>query len=193
MPVDKRRTLTLLLLSVATAALTACGGGSQNNKPPVVVPSAASLMGNYTFTAQGTEDDGDYFVAGTFTADGKGNISAGLADYNLPGGVDSAVELTGTYTITSNGSGTISLTDNAGTQDSFQIAPGATGVYAVSAFDTTGTGTLQPILGASNPANKIYTFTLSGQGYGTATASGNFTSMDLATSRAARKPTAMGT
>ena len=178
MSVDKDRTLKFLLLLLATAALTGCGTSTKNTEP-VIVPSTASLTGNYVFTAQGNEDDGAYFVAGTFVADGKGNISSGIADYNLPGGIDSAVQLTGTYTVAASGAGTVNLTDGAGTQDTFAIQFVSAGMWTVSAFDSTGTGTLSSITGAPPTTYANYTFTLSGQGYGTVAASGNFTTNAL--------------
>jgi len=173
MSVDKGRTLKFLLLSLATVALTACGTSTTG---PVVVPGPTpSLKGNYVFTAQGNEDDGAYFVGGTFVADGNGHITSAIADYNLPGGVDPAVELTGAYTVASGGSGTVNLTDGAGTQDTFQIQFISGQTWSISAFDSTGSGGLSAITSAPAISNASYSFTLSGQGYGSASASGDFT------------------
>ena len=132
------------------------------------------------FTAAGTDpNDGDYFVAGTFQADGKGNITSGIADYNLGSGIDSQVKIVGTYTVAALGSGTVSITDSAGVQDTFTIflanSTSPQGISGVSAFDSTGSGELVALGSAPATLAGSYSFTLTGEGHGTVSASGSFT------------------
>ncbi len=87
--------------------------------------SNASLNGSFVFKNSSAETGaGSYVSAGLLTTDGAGNISSGFADVDEAGSVTSAA-VTGTYTMASNGYGSIT------------IAPGATqhvaalGVYAI--------------------------------------------------------------
>jgi hypothetical protein len=68
-----------------TLALTsACGGGGSSTPPSPPPPPPndnGALLGSYFFTLNGIDSNGIFRVAGVFTADGKGNISAGVEDY----------------------------------------------------------------------------------------------------------------
>ena len=85
---SQRLILKCLAASAAALALTACGNSASST---ATTTTTAALMtsdfsGAYVFTIKGTDpNDGDYAIAGTFTADGKGNITSGVADYNLGG------------------------------------------------------------------------------------------------------------
>ncbi len=95
-----------------------------------------TLSGQYTFYLTGQEklpQDGNGLVAiaGTFTADGQGHITAGTLDENGGSGVVQLSKLTGAYTIDSTtGKGTVTLQLPAGalsfvcyTQYSLQTEP----------------------------------------------------------------------
>ncbi len=63
------------------------------------------LSGNYAFLVSGFSGTSSYVSAGSFFADGNGNISSGLLDSNGPGGLQTAQSFTGSYIIGANGLG----------------------------------------------------------------------------------------
>jgi hypothetical protein len=159
--------------SFLAVALVACGNGTSSvTLPPL---GASALSGSYVFTASGTNaTDGDYSVIGSFVADGKGNITSGVADYNLGSGVDENVPLTGTYTVTT-GTASVALTDGGSVNDTFTTTLVNSGTANVQNFDGTGSGTLYPqtVSGFSAPGS--YSFSLAGEGDGVISGSGEFT------------------
>jgi len=74
--------------------------------------SNASLSGNFVFTIAGVDPGGSALAAGgLFAADGKGNIANGAIDVNDSGFVKvTNGTFAGTYSISSNGRGTVSYT-----------------------------------------------------------------------------------
>ena len=118
----------LLFFAIALAAFTgACSGGVGG--PPAPQPtgnfSLASLNGSYAFQMSGTDINGNFIArVGSFTADGKGNITAGIEDVNDGGTInlvgssapvvfDAAPQ--SVYTVLSNGRGKLTLHDASGT------------------------------------------------------------------------------
>ena len=104
------------LLTVALAALlAACGSGkSSTSSGSNATPAVPQLNGTFVFSASGSDPaDGSYFVAGSFTADGKGGLT-GIEDLNLGSGVDSNVPFTGTYLIDSAGNVAVTVSDGTG-------------------------------------------------------------------------------
>ena len=82
----------------ATIAIVAVGANSQ-------------LSGQYVYFVQGTDVDGFYTAVGSFVADGNGNITSGEQDFYDAGDVqDQADPLTGTYSISANGQGSMTVT-----------------------------------------------------------------------------------
>ena len=157
--------------------LTACNNGSNSaNNTTTTTPATlttSDLSGTYVFSAAGTNSsDGDYFVAGSLIADGKGNITSGIADYNLGSGIDSSVPLTGTYTV-SGGVASFKVTDSGSVTDTFTASVIKTGSTALTAFDGTGTGTLYA-QGSGFTSPGSYFYTLKGEGEGVVTGSGEF-------------------
>ena len=172
------RPIASLVLAAAAVSLTSCGTSS-NPAPAAPAYTTSNLSGGYVFTANGTDPtDGDYAVAGTFQADGKGNITGGIADYNLGSGIDPHVQFTGTYTVASQGAGTVSITDSQGVQDTFTIylTNGSTGgISGVSSFDSSGSGELVPIGTQAASLAGTYSFSLTGEEFGALAESGTFT------------------
>jgi hypothetical protein len=169
------RSFRLFLVIGISVVVTACGGGGSSMQSSSTTPTVAQLSGSYAFSANGSDPaDGSYFVAGSFTADGKGAIS-GIEDLNLGSGVDSQVPFTGTYQVDSGGNVLATLSDGTGTPTvmTFPI-PGGTSKATLS-YNGTATGgvQVQNTTGFSNVGN--FTFTVSGEGEGTVTASGSFT------------------
>ncbi len=102
------------LLALAALSLpwlgTSCGSSGSSTPGPKF--SNASLVGNYSygfsgnyFTSTGTEA---YQEAGTFVADGKGNLTGGKDDFMQNSALSSSL-LGGTYSINQDGTGTITF------------------------------------------------------------------------------------
>ncbi|MBV8514850.1 MAG: hypothetical protein JO260_06085 [Acidobacteria bacterium] len=118
------RRLTKYLAAAGAAVLAAmaaaCGGGGGITPPPTPPSgpySAASLSGTYAFLMSGQDSGGFFTRAGSFTANGSGAITGGVQDYNsgrVPGNATLAIT-GGSYTINTNGKGTLSLIDSAET------------------------------------------------------------------------------
>lgn len=75
-----------------------------------VAPSVATLNGLYAFSFKGYNSLGLLLEAGSFQADGKGNITNGVEDINSGAGVFSDITFTGTYTVNSDGRASLLLT-----------------------------------------------------------------------------------
>ena len=118
----------LLFSALALATFTAAcnsGVGGPPPPPPAGNFSAASLKGTYAFQMSGTDGNGNLISRiGSFTADGMGNITAGIEDVNDGGTVnlvgssspvvfDAAPQ--STYTMLADGRGTLTLHDASGT------------------------------------------------------------------------------
>ena len=146
-----------LFATLVVAAFTgACGGGggaiSANPAPtPTSGPySATSLSGTYAFEMSGQDGGGFFARVGSFVANGSGGITSGVLDLSsgiIPG-VRTLTISSGTYTIGTNGKGSLSFVDSAG--ETIQLS-----IVMTSATDALVTET-----------------------DGSATASGNFTVQD---------------
>ena len=152
-----------------SVSLVACSNQATVSSPPAVVNA-----GSYVFTATGTSTvDGDYSVIGSFVADGSGNITSAVADYNLGSGIDSNVPLTGTYSLSGNVA-TVTLTNSTKSfTDTFNTNLG-NGVSNVTNFDGTGAGMLYPQVTAGFAPAGTYAFTATGEADGPIKGSGSF-------------------
>lgn len=101
------------------------------------------LNGPYAFSVRGSDPSGLFVAAGSFSADGNGNISAGVMDTNNT--VAPANEtFTGTYSIGDNGLGTMTFNITSGGSGSrmFALSMTAHGNANIIEFDdSTGSGT----------------------------------------------------
>jgi hypothetical protein len=86
-------------LSTASSAVTISGY------------STSSLQGRFAFSLSGQIASGAFFRAGTFTADGAGNLNSGLEDINESIGVTPGLSFAGTYSVTPDGRGTLQFAD----------------------------------------------------------------------------------
>src|SRR6266568_3385152 len=117
-----RKILLTLLCVVALGTLVACGGSSNRTQvptPPSTGNNAgftnASLNGPYVFAANGSTPSNLFAVAGQFSADGNGNITAGTRDTVNDGGGQTLNEpITGTYSINQDGRGQAVLNGSSG-------------------------------------------------------------------------------
>jgi len=108
MSLGNRLFLPVILLALAVLA----GCGSSNSNPVVTPPPTGGfdnshLNGTYVFSVVGTDVNYNWVaVAGTFTADGNGNITQGVLDQNstAPGNPIIALNVnSGTYTVGPDG------------------------------------------------------------------------------------------
>jgi hypothetical protein len=93
----------------------------------IVNPDAA-LTGHYAFLFNGFDDatGKQVAVAGSFTADGLGNITSGEEDINGPSGVHALVTFTGgTYVIGLDNRGVLSFTNSLGNPVKYAFALGS--------------------------------------------------------------------
>jgi len=143
MQANKRFSL-FLALAVALVIITGCGGGTSLSFPPPVGSfTNANLSGPFAFSYTGSDASGFLAVAGSFVADGAGNLTSGTQDINSGLGVRTNAAITGTYVVRADGRGTANLNSPAGnTTLDFVIV--ASGHALVTRFDNraTGSGTI---------------------------------------------------
>ncbi len=79
---------------------------------PASNPDNSKLNGHYAFLLRGYDGDGSFELAGSFIADGQGNISSGIADYVFTAGLTKlpGATLTGTYSVSSDNRASITMT-----------------------------------------------------------------------------------
>ena len=172
-----RSRLACLGITTLVVSLTACSSGSNasGNTGTIPIVTNSFVTGSYVFSVTGTDPtDGDYSVVGSFVADGKGNITSGVADYNLGSGIDDNVQLTGTYTVSPTGTASVTLMDSGIVKDTFTSALLIGAPSPIQAFDGSGTGSLtQQVTAGFTPAG-TYSVSITGEGDGTITGSGQF-------------------
>lgn len=144
--------------------------------------SNSSLKGNYVFSLKGIDASGFAFYAvGTVTSDGNGNITGGEEDLNdVASGYFSATTVTGTYSVGTDGRGTLNLSSSLGSFSYAFAMRGLTnaGLNEIDNNVINAVGNLeQQATGISAPSGN-YAFGFSGTGLacgGTASSAGIFT------------------
>lgn len=149
-----KRLVSRVWMALALFA-AACGGGSDPNPgpgpgptPPPAKFSNASMSGQYAFSMSGAEQcagAGSFFGrAGTFTADGNGNITDGLEDVNVCTGAETLQFTSGTYSIGADGRGALNLTNSSGTTTySIALSSATQGFIAQTDVNITASGSFQ--------------------------------------------------
>ena len=106
------------LPSPATVTITAASQAdpSQTGSATVtlIAGNNAKLLGQYAFLFKGVDNNGVYQAGGTFTADGKGNLTSGLEDANNTTGPATNVPFTGTYQLGGDGRGLMTFSSTLG-------------------------------------------------------------------------------
>ena len=121
--------------------------------------SNSSLNGGFAFTLGGRRGSNPLVAGGVFTADGSGNITSGLEDIN-GGSLNQNLTFTNsTYSIASNGRGTLTLNNSSGAFH-FVIYP--------------SNGGLQMMQVDNNVLSSGTAFTQQGSNFSTGSLSGNF-------------------
>jgi large repetitive protein len=146
------------------------------------------LRGAYAFFFSGFDTQGVVLATGQFTADGAGNISSGTEDMNRVSGASINAALSGTYTLGTDGRGTLTLTatntlTNQKLTAIYQLVLDSTGNARFLENDTgsttppplptRGEGIIKPQVGSSFSAANFsgnYAFAFSGQDLTTAPA-----------------------
>jgi len=123
-----------------------------------------TLSGTYAFALQGIDTLGPVYTAGTITADGNGNITGGSMDSNSAANGVSSAMLTGTYSITADGRGQMTVTavgSSTGTMFRFVISQDGTKGKVIE-FDGTAAaaGTFEKQ--TAGALSGTYTFRLGG-------------------------------
>ena len=104
----------ILPLAVFLGALAAaCGGSSSSSTttpPPAIGFTNADLSGQYAFEMSGSDLNGRLIArVGSFSANGTGTITAAVEDVNDAGSFSTVQFTGGTYSIGSDGRGTLTL------------------------------------------------------------------------------------
>lgn len=183
----------LLLLSTLAFTLFLAACSSNNASTPSGTGqgnfSNASLSGSFVYQIAGVDlsnNGAPYRESGVFTTDGKGNITSGSDDFvEGSSGVTNSAS-TGTYAISNDGTGTMTLTISGGTlnfaitllttgqaylveADSFANSRGSIEQQTASAITATPSGTftfrlhnVSPLSGSSGSASLVGVMTVSG-------------------------------
>ena len=110
--------------------------------------SAASFQGRFAFSIVGRNASGAFFRAGSFVADGTGHVNSGLEDINDALGVTlNPISFVGTYTVGSDGRGTLIFNDGRATTPAafdFVLVDGTQ--LQIIGFDGSGTSSGQASL-----------------------------------------------
>jgi hypothetical protein len=120
-------TVTLTATSATDATRSASAAITVTAPAPA---DLAKLTGPYAFLFNGFDSGGAVVIAGSFAADGSGNITGGLEDISRVSGVSTSVSFTGTYTV---GAGA----NNLGSMTLTSTTPAVTSTFgfALGGFD----------------------------------------------------------
>jgi hypothetical protein len=165
------RRLLMALAAISGIFLAAGCGSSNSTNPNNGGFSNSSLNGTYVFSTSGTDANGDpLFLAGALTANGTGGISGGTIDVvdpeisTIPSPVAQPIT-GGSYSIGTDGRGTIGLASSYGTF-TLDVVLSSTSGGLVSEFDTNGTGSgtisLQTALTGISQLAGPYAFSVAG-------------------------------
>jgi hypothetical protein len=120
-------------------------GGYTSQQSPNATLDVTALNGNYAFLLAGSGLGGTITTAGSFLADGRGNLTSGVVDENVaPGAPTLAAPIVANpagdnYTVAPNGRGTASFT-TAGRTHTFVFYLGAVGSNTTAVIQETDSG-----------------------------------------------------
>jgi hypothetical protein len=119
-------------IASANLSITINPGNTNNSK----------LSGNYAFSVRGFDPNGLFVAAGSFVADGNGNIASGLMDTNDTATLLLSQSFSGTYSVGQNGLGTMTFNMALGGSRTFAFSVMANSSANMIEFDdSTGGGT----------------------------------------------------
>ncbi len=106
------------------------------------VTNNSRLSGNYAFSVRGFDPNGLFVAAGSFVADGNGNLSAGMMDVNNTTSYPVSQTFSGTYSIGQDGLGFMTFNMAGGGSRTFALSMMINGNANIIEFDdSTGGGT----------------------------------------------------
>jgi hypothetical protein len=145
-PENSMNRLCLALTLGAAVFAAACGGGSTPAPPPPTGNfSNSSLKGQYAFSMNGSDAITSSFFAraGSFTADGNGNINTGIEDVNTAlNGPQTLAFTPSTYSVQADGRGTLNLINATGTLTfSITMLSPTQGLIVETDLNSTASGT----------------------------------------------------
>ena len=131
----------------STVFVTAVSNDSASSfaSVPVTISgySTSSLQGQFAFSISGKNASGAFVRAGSFVADGAGNLNSGAEDVNSASGATATpISFAGTYTVAADGRGTLKFSDGL-TPASFNFVLVNGSQLQIIGFDSTGTATGQ--------------------------------------------------
>lgn len=129
--------LCLVILSGCGGGGGGYAGGNPSPPPPTPNPQDRLLNGHYAFLFSGFFH-GYFTGAGSFVADGTGNISSGIVDTNGLGGPTIDGSFTGTYTLGANNAGTMTLNYGSGAIVTYAIAVSSNGDARFIQYEASG-------------------------------------------------------
>lgn len=142
-------TPTLQTISTFTLQVTDSASSTATTLPPPTITvnpvsnGQALFEGTYSFLFTGYDADGSVTIAGAISPNGTGVIGAGTNDSNRVSGVFVQNTYSGTYTLGTDGRGTLTLTStnskNQQLTTTYQMAIQSDGSFFVVENDSTGT------------------------------------------------------
>ena len=153
---------------VTVTAVSQADSTKSDSATATIVFSNATLSGQYAFSLSGVDTSGDFFVAGSFNADGNGNLTNGVEDLNHFTGVFN-LPITGFYLVEPDGRGSATITSSQGTSN-FRFVVLSSDMAVIIEFDTfaiaLGSIEKQDSNAFSNSAlSGNFSFSLSGLGF----------------------------
>jgi Putative Ig domain len=142
------------------------------------------LSGSYAFEFSGFNAAGAVVAGGSFTADGQGNITNGVEDFNSITGTPSNRTFTGTYTLGADGRGTLTFSSLSGSP-AYAFAIDATGAHGrmieTDATEVHGSGRLE-LQGVSTCTSSTISgdYAFGASGYSSAPSGSGFTAGPVA-------------
>jgi len=104
----------------------------------IVISNSNALNGNYVFELSGFTGTTFVAMAGSFTADGKGDLTSGVEDFNSTTGSPKNQTFTGSYTLGADNRGVLTFTSLAGSP-AFAFAIDSLGEHGrMIEFDSSG-------------------------------------------------------
>lgn len=137
---------------ISTGSATFTVHVADSEKPPATASTQLTLMvnsgggsgimqGNYVLYLNGFNSGGAWTLAGSFVADGNGNITSGIVDTNSIIGTPQTTTITGTYATTANGLNTMTIQGQSWGPMTLAFVLDSTGNGRVMEYeDTTGQG-----------------------------------------------------
>ena len=151
---------------IVTAASTDFPLATSNAPVTISGYTLSSLKGPFAFSMGGQilsgASAGPFYRAGSFSADGAGNLFGGIEDINETSGVTSGFSFIGTYTISADGRGTLKFSDSRAPSNlpaifDFVLVNG--NQLQITGFDNSGTATFSGTAAGQANAQDVTAFT----------------------------------